>query len=291
MDDLGGTLEAAVADINHFAQARVTPEQITAALVPVQRAQAALEAAIETRATPGQITEALVPVRDRQAALEAAIEPLATREHVTEALAQVQAALEARVTPDQMAEALDETVGAVRDSLLERYEAAEPWARGGAGYQAFALVTHRGGLWQSLAHRNHEEPDTLSPIWMLVSDSIESAELVRCAEGLVLRVRRTSGAETSALVRDPVPTFRGVYDPATRYNAWDTVAKDSHVFLCLRDGAGAPGATAGEWQVFSGPRGKKGVDGKSPAPVNEDAIVDRVMREVVPQLQQVVDTL
>jgi hypothetical protein len=266
--------------------ARAAPEQITEALVPLQAALEAQERALATRVTPEHVVAALAPLQAALEAQEQAIATRATPEQVTEALAPVQAAL--RVQIDEAASA---TVSRLKDLMVERYTAAEAWARGGPSYQAFALVTHNGGLWQAVC-RASDEPGA-SAEWVLLSDGLASLAFEDGAETPELVARMVSGRVQRWPVRLPVPVFRGVYDPEEVYQAWDTVAKDGHVFLRLRAGpAAAPGEVPGEWQVFSGPKGRKGRDAPR---ADEDALVQRissdVLHQIVPQLQGAVDQM
>ena len=248
--------KAAVLTLGEEVAALATPAQVEAAVAPVEAAAANTEALLRTV----------------QARLDAQSDLMLTK-----------------ATPADIQAAFERAVATVREDLLERYHGAEAWAKGGAGYQAFALVKHRGGLWQSTT-RTHEEPAPDALDWMLLTDAIETAAFERREPGyLTLSTKYLSGASTDLRIREPIPVFRGVFDPKADYLAWDTVAKDSHVFLCLVDApTQGPGEIVGEWQVFSGPRGRKG---QSAAEVSERAIVDQVLAEVIPQLQRVVDTM
>jgi hypothetical protein len=253
------------ADLEPLIEARATPEQVSAL-------RADLEPLIEARATPEQVSELHVHL-DRQ------IEACVTLEQVGALRVDVEAKIAAKADPAQY-EALIERV---RNELVQRYTAVEDWLRGGAGYQAFSLCKHDGALWQSL--RATTGTPGLSEDWVLLADGLSTITFeANGPQHAKMVAAMTSGRVAEHTFRLPIPKFRGVYVEGGEYEAWDTVAKDSHVFLCLRDTpTGAPGEVQGEWQVFSGPRGKPGKR------ADDGAIKTAILRELVPQIQAAVD--
>jgi hypothetical protein len=190
--------------------------------------------------------------------------------------------LDGKATPTDF----DTVLKTVRSELIERYQGAETWLRGGAGYQAYALCYHKGALWQSLRATKQEPGE--GDYWMMLTDGVESVDIVDGDPGYKdFVVRMASGTVSKSSFKVPVPCFKGVFNPELSYEAWDSVAKDGHVFLCLKNNPnGAPGEVQGEWQVFSGPRGKTG---KSVPVIDEREVVNSVLREVVPQIQEFLD--
>jgi hypothetical protein len=296
---LQADLDQATSDLTLLVESRATPEAVAAAVAPLAR-QADLDQAktdltllVETRATPEAITAAVAPLvpfmlldqvraeicedlaeRPKAVDIGLLLEPFVQRAELQE----VRALAESKAAPQDY----DVLVSRVRSELIERYAATEDWLRGGAGYQAFALCRHNGATWQSL--RDTKGEPGVSDDWMLQVDGVKSAGAETVDGALLFVTRMASGAVFHHPINEPVPVFRGVYSPDEQYKAWDSVAKDSHVFLCLRSSpTGAPGEVQGEWQVFSGPRGKTG------KPANEKAITDNVLRTLVPQLQAAVD--
>lgn len=304
-------LRRTLEEIQNDVEARVTPDQLSTALSPVTGALATVADRLETKATAVEFQEFVTAIKKDRDVLAEAVNTKVDAEYATVALTQLEEvsdahsrmlseitdhalafkeALEERVTVDQLAQAVEGVVTSVSTRLLERYQKIEPWAQGGAGYQPFALVQHRGAIWQATT-RTHDEPTTDSSRWALLTDAIASLTFERRTPGYVTLVTRyvSGGPETTLDVREPVPVFRGVYNSEATYTTWDSVAKDSHIFLCLTNApTGGPGEVLGEWQVTSGPRGRKGKDAPE---ADERAIASRVMHEVIPQLQQVVDSL
>lgn len=300
-----------IATLHQAIDTQVTGDQLSASLASVTGALTAVADRVETKIAAADLQAAVAPLQQAQEALDAEIRTRATLAHVEGLMASLEAAaagtqhavsgltdaalafeeaLDERVTVDQLAQVVEGVVDSVSSRLLERYQKIEPWAQGGAGYQPFALVQHRGALWQATT-RTHDEPAVDSSRWALLTDAVASLTFERRVPGYITLVTRyVSGAPEMTLdVREPVPVFRGVYSPSATYTTWDSVAKDSHVFLCLVDApTGGPGEVLGEWQITSGPRGRKGKDAPE---VDERALVLQVMREVVPQLQQAVDLI
>ena len=176
----------------------------------------------------------------------------------------------------------------LRADLIDRYSRVEPWARGGEAYKEQALVTHRGGTWQAV-NRAHGEPGS-SDDWLLIADGLAEIATDANDDTATIRFVMTSGRTTEISHRQPVPRFRGVYDPNADYAPWDSVAKDSSIFIAtVQHPTAAPGEVFGEWNVFSGPRGKRGAKGES-APVSDPrALIPEVVKaavdELVPLLQ------
>lgn len=292
--------EETVMSTRDLIEERATPAAITRAVAPLalradlEQARADLAVMIEARATPESVAAAVAPLASttlldqvrkelREELTEhpkardigVLIEPFVQRAELEE----VRALAESKASPEDY----DALVGRVRSKIIERYTATEDWLRGGAGYQAFALCRHNGATWQSL--RDTKGEPGVSDDWMLQVDGVRSAGAESVDGALAFVTRMASGAVFTHPIKEPVPVFRGVYSPDEQYKAWDSVAKDSHVFLCLwNNPTGAPGEVQGEWQMFSGPRGKTG------KPANEKAIADNVVRTLVPQLQAVVDS-
>jgi chromosome segregation ATPase len=186
----------------------------------------------------------------------------------------------------------------LRDHLVERYSAVDAWARGGEAYKALALVHHQQGLWQAI-RRTVDEPSTQSPDWMLLADGVKDVRIERDDDQTAaFVVERTSGHEAAFSFRLPVPRYRGVWNAETEYQAWDSVVRDMSGFLALVDSPTAePGVVPGEWQVFTGARGRKGVKGDrgEPGPVGEPgapgevdlaALIEQVSAVVAADLQQ-----
>lgn len=272
VDDLAALLQDATEAHEKALDLKADQDRIDGALAPLQEALEAQEAVIRTLPTQADLEDDL----------EGALSPL---RDLVEGL---QKAVATRASQGQLRAAFEGVLETLRTKLLERYQAPPDWANGGTGYRPFSLVRHHGAIWQSVA-RTFDEPSAKSHHWIILSDAIESMGFERHAPGQIALVTRyASGAESQASMREPVPVFRGVYDPEKTYGTWDTVAKDGHVFLALRDalttGPG-PDAAPGEWQVFSGPRGRKGKD------ADTKALADEVLREVVPQIEQALNKM
>lgn len=272
VDDLAALLQEATEAHEKALDLKADQDRIDDALAPLQEALEAQETVLHT------LSKQVVLDDD----LEGALSPL---RDLVEGL---QKAVATRASQGQLRAAFEGVLETLRTKLLERYQAPPDWANGGTGYRPFSLVRHHGAIWQSVA-RTFDEPSAKSHHWIILSDAVESMGFERREPGqLTLVTRYASGAEHVVTTREPIPRYRGVYDATKTYAAWDTCSKDSHVFLALRDapttGPG-PDAAPGEWQVFSGPRGRKGKD------ADTKALADEVMREVVPQIEQALNKM
>lgn len=200
------------------------------------------------------------------------IEALEKREPVDAELRKEIAALAAKVekAPDD----------ALR-LLLDHYHGAEEWKRGGAGYQKFAVVRHRGALWQTLTETTQEPGN--GETWVLLADGLSHFQTAVEPDGKFRLISRmASGAVLEADYQLPTIRFKGVYDQKVEYRQYDAMVKDGHTFLALRDNPGDVGVEKGGWMTI-GYRGKAGRRGPTLEEVAADIKPDLV-RELSAEL-------
>jgi len=169
--------------------------------------------------------------------------------------------------------------------MREQYEAVEDWKRGGAGYQKFAVVRHRGALWQTPV-ATASEPGK-GETWVLLADGIADASVECNEDGMFeFKLRMASGTELTTQHQLPVVRFKGVYDPKAQYRRFDAMVKDGCTFLALKDAPGEVGAERGEWMTI-GYRGKAGRRGPTLDEVSDD-LRPQLVRALMAELPDLV---
>lgn len=140
---------------------------------------------------------------------------------------------------------------------------ARSW-RDGEPYDAGAIVTERGGLWQS-KNRTASRPPGRIGEWHLLADGVASVvgyqdANPRCC-GLVITL--ASGHKVDLPFEFPFPCHLGRYTSLGRYGFGDEVEHNGETWRAMRPGAqGEPADDNRDWQLVSA-RGKEGEIGET----------------------------
>src|SRR5262249_2602551 len=144
-------------------------------------------------------------------------------------------------------------IGAPEPNLrgpVEFSSLARPW-REGEPYEAGAVVTHSGGLWQA-RNRTASRPPGRIGEWLLLADGIRAIHAYQegsdpRAFGIVISL--ASGGQIDLPVQLPLPLHRGPYRPDGYYTIGDEVELDGATWRAMRTGpVGGPSADSGDWR-------------------------------------------
>ena len=188
---------------------------------------------------------------------------------------------------DQIKLTNDEVVTKAIAQMRSSAHGAEAWKRGGAGYQKFSVVRHRGALWQTPVETG-EEPGR-GDDWALLADGVRDVRTSVSDDGVfTLAIDTASGQTSEAQFQLPKVNFVGVYDKAATYKKWDAMIRDGHTFLALKDDPGEVGIDNGGWMTI-GYRGKAGKRGPT---LDEtcDELRPGVVRALMGEMPEMVST-
>jgi hypothetical protein len=188
---------------------------------------------------------------------------------------------------DQIKLTNDEVVTKAIAQMRSSVHGAEAWKRGGAGYQKFSVVRHRGALWQTPVETG-EEPGR-GDDWALLADGVRDVRTSVSDDGVfTLAIDTASGQTSEAQFQLPKVNFVGVYDKAAKYKKWDAMIRDGHTFLALKNDPGEVGIDNGGWMTI-GYRGKAGKRGPT---LDEacDELRPGVVRALMGEMPEMVST-
>jgi len=287
----GEAAEAAVHDLSMRLDALI--EQVAG--IETDAEQRALTHALEME----ELSKHLQGVRADLPEISKAVDAAAAREDVEGSLDAFQVRIgdiekqfaekvrEIATAQEQIKVTNDEVVAKAITQMRSAVQGAEPWKRGGAGYQKFSVVRHRGALWQSPVETG-EEPGR-GDDWALLADGVSDVSTSVDDSGVfTLAIKTASGQENAAQFQLPKVNFVGVYDKTATYKKWDAMIRDGHTFLALKDDPGEVGIDNGGWMTI-GYRGKAGKRGPTLEETCDELRPD-VVRTLMGEMPEMVST-
>ena len=203
---------------------------------------------------------------------------------------------------DQYAEfqkAVDREMSDLARRVIGTHQDIKGWLRGDPGYQATALVKHRGGVWKALTE-TVEEPG-LSDDWVLVIDGINDAELTPSEKSngdYTITHHMASGAQHTFDIPFPPVKDTGTWESGKTYEFFEGSRKDGHFWLNLKaENDGEPGSSDG-WLLLGqrgnrGPRGKRWTDDETREiliPIAEALTGEEIEKQLFPAITEALDT-
>lgn len=212
-----------------------------------------------------RVTEVWRTIKDVVQAANDTRSELSALEQIREETGQLAEVAHAALSTAETAELIARESGvSLKEALAhlqDNWTNPSDWMRGGAGYQANAVVSHAGGVWASLT-ATKEEPGR-GDDWRLVVDSVvdvtaEPDPVDRTRVNFVQRM--ASGRLQRSSVPLPLPNYLGTWEKDREYDHLDSVVfGDSRWLKTVAGPIGEPGKDDG-WAMVGkhGPRGRPG---------------------------------